>query len=239
MTSYVQAEFYTPANRGPGDLDYIVIHDMEYPEKSSAAEDCANYFAHPRLPDGRPNRASAHRCVDDNSQVICVLDKDVAFAAPRVNHNGLHIEHAGYAHQTREQWLDGFGLAMLGVSARVAAEWCRLYDIPAVYVDEAGLKRGDRGITTHRATTFAFNIVGGHTDPGDHFPMDVYVQMVRDLLAPPPQEDDMTPAQEAKLDKLAADVRDIKTQLWGDGATKKPARTIREVLGRLADKAKV
>ena len=238
--TFVQAEFYTPTIGRV--IDYIVVHDMEYPEKSSAAEDCANYFAHPRLPDGRPNRASAHYCVDADSIVQCVLDKDIAYAAPRVNHNGIHIEHAGYAHQTREQWLDGFSYSMLQRSARLTAQKCREKNVPAVYVNEDGLRRGDRGITDHATTTRAFNIYGGHTDPGPQFPMDVYIELVRAELTPtPPPEDEMTPEQEAKIDALAVAVAKVADDLTAlrrqvSMSSKKPERTMQEALGDVADK---
>lgn len=249
--TFVQAEFYIPT--GGRTIDYIVVHDMEYPEKSSAAEDCANYFAHPRLADGTPNRASAHYCIDADSIVQCVRDQDVAYAAPRVNHDGIHLEHAGYAHQTRDQWLDGFSYEMLKRSARLTATKCVQYAIPAVYVDEAGLQRGERGITDHGTSTRAFGIVGGHTDPGPSFPMDEYIRLVRAELAPPtPKEwDEMATKEEIKeamreviAEELGATVNRVHVLRVhaveaGATASKPPKRTMQKAIGALADDAGV
>lgn len=178
--TFVQAEFYTPTTGRT--IDLVVVHSMEYPERLTAAEDCAAYFAHPRLPDGRPNRASAHYCVDADSDVQCVRVHDIAYAAPRINHNGVHIEHAGYASQDRAAWLDGFGTAMLNRSAVIAADLCQEFDIPVEWVDEAGLRAGKRGITDHATSTRAFNIYGGHTDPGAGFPRDVYLDLINTII---------------------------------------------------------
>jgi len=70
----------------------VVIHDIEGPEKVTSAESCARYFA--TMDDGR--KASAHVCVDADSEVRCVPDEDTAFHAPGCNSDGLGIEHAGY-----------------------------------------------------------------------------------------------------------------------------------------------
>lgn len=180
---FVQARWYYPGRLGSR-IDLVVIHRMEYPNKSSAAEDCAAYFRDPRLPNGQVNKASAHYCVDNDSEVQCVKDSDTAFAAPRINHNGIHIEHAGYS--AASDWGTPYGQAMLNRSAVLAAGLCRRYQIPAVWVNEQGLREGKRGITDHATATRAFYIVGGHTDPGIYFPRYLYVQIVAALLTPPP-----------------------------------------------------
>lgn len=68
---------------------------MEAPEKGDTAENIANYF-HTTV-----KQASAHICVDNNSIVQCVLDNDIAWAAPGANSDGIHIEMAGYAKQKK------------------------------------------------------------------------------------------------------------------------------------------
>lgn len=170
MTEYVQARHFTPTSGRQ--IDLIVVHDMEAPEKPGTAERVAAWFAGATAP-----RASAHWCFDSDSAVRCVRDRDVAWHAPGANHNGLGYEHAGYARQTREEWLDPYGRAMLEVSARQARLDCRQYAIPVRFVDAAGLKRGERGITTHREVTEAFRR-STHWDPGPGFPMDHYLTLV-------------------------------------------------------------
>src|SRR3954454_6387676 len=81
-------------------FDLVVIHSMEAPEKGETAEDVGHFFEKPST------RASAHYCVDNNSIVQCVQERDVAWAAPGANHDGVQIEHAGYARQTLREWED-------------------------------------------------------------------------------------------------------------------------------------
>jgi hypothetical protein len=173
---FVQAKHYTPGpRRGP--IDLIVFHTMEYPEKSDSAEWCAKYFA------TADRRASAHYAVDVDSVVQCVQDSDIAWHAPGANHNGIGIEHAGYARQTRGEWLDSYSRRMLEMSASLVAGLVRKYGIPATFVDDEDLKRGGaRGITTHNCTSLAFEKGKGHFDPGPSWPSDVYLEMVNAAL---------------------------------------------------------
>ena len=176
---FVKARRFTPANRTK--IDLIVIHDMEYPERWDAAEQVAKFFA-------TTAEASAHHCIDCDSIVRCVLDKDVAWAAPGANHNGIHFEHAGYAKQRPADWGDDYSTAELKLSAMLAAEYCKKYSLPPEFVDEDGLKIGRRGITTHYEVSKAFK-KSTHTDPGVGFPMAHYLDMVRGNMAvEPPKE---------------------------------------------------
>jgi hypothetical protein len=52
---------------------------MEAPEGPQTAENIAAYFAK------TSTKASAHVCVDNDSEVRCVSDADTAWAAPRAN----------------------------------------------------------------------------------------------------------------------------------------------------------
>src|SRR5688572_29051390 len=98
----------------------VVIHSMEAPEKGETAENVARYFQNPRDKNGKPVKASAHLCVDSDSIVQCVLDNDVAYAAPGANSDGVHIELSGYAKQTRKEWLDAYGVLMFEKGANAA-----------------------------------------------------------------------------------------------------------------------
>jgi N-acetyl-anhydromuramyl-L-alanine amidase AmpD len=146
---------------------------MEAPESSTRAERCAKNFAREGA-----RKASCHYCVDSDSIVQCVKEDRIAWHCPGANRRGIGIEHAGYARQSREQWLDLFGQNMLGLSAKLAARICRRWGIPAVAVDIDGLKGGERGITTHAAVGKAFGKTK-HWDPGPSFPMDWYVDAVK------------------------------------------------------------
>jgi peptidoglycan hydrolase-like protein with peptidoglycan-binding domain len=172
--AFVQAARYTPANRGKGDIWWIVIHDMEAPEHPGTAENVGAWFAGPNHPE-----ASAHYNVDCDSIVQSVRDKDVAWHAKKGNRRGIGIEHAGYYHQTDAEWKDDYSIAMLRLSAALTASLCAQYDIPIRFVDEEGLRAGEKGITYHATITKAFKVRGGHIDPGKNFPIELYLDMVR------------------------------------------------------------
>lgn len=152
----------------------IVLHSMEYPESSTSAEWCAQFFAGKQ---GPAPRASAHFCIDDDSVVCCVPADRIAWHAPGANAFGIGIEHAGYARQSRAQWLDDYSLRMLSLSAQLTAWLCARFSIPVQFVVADHLARGGRGITTHAEVTKAFG-KSTHTDPGPFFPVGDYLRFV-------------------------------------------------------------
>jgi N-acetyl-anhydromuramyl-L-alanine amidase AmpD len=162
-------------------VQYIVLHSMESPEKGDTAESVANYFKNGA--GGRP--ASAHYCVDSNSIIQCVQLKDVAYACPSLNRNGVHIEIAGQAKQTRSEWLDTYSAAALKNVALLCAKLlCPKFDIPIVFCGPETLKMGRenhqvKGITTHGAGSKAFQ-PGGHWDPGPSFPMSELLDWIKE-----------------------------------------------------------
>jgi len=161
-------------------IDWIVLHCMASPETPQRAEQCARYMQtlsevdH----DGKPIKKSAHYYGDCDSFVQGVPDNRIAYHAPGCNERGIGIEHAGQAFQTREQWLDDFGIQMLSLSAQLTARLVAKWNVPIVYVDAAGLLAKQRGITVHAEVTKAFKR-STHTDPGEGFPIDWYLETVR------------------------------------------------------------
>jgi N-acetyl-anhydromuramyl-L-alanine amidase AmpD len=150
----------------------IVMHSMEAPEKGNTAENVARFFQNPG------NQVSAHLCVDSDSIVQCVFDNDVAFAAPGANRDGIQIELAGFARQTRAEWLDAFGVLMLNNAANAAAQYCLKYNIPVRHLTDAELKDGvSRGIVGHSQVSKVFK-KSSHTDPGTGFPWDHFLERV-------------------------------------------------------------
>jgi hypothetical protein len=124
----------------------------------------------------------SHNCVDADSIVQCVPDRDVAFAAPGANSNGIQIELSGFARQTAVDWGDAFSVATLARAAGLVARILRENKIACAYVDWATLKRGGaRGITTHDDVSRAWR-QSDHTDPGKGFPMTAFVEAVRALV---------------------------------------------------------
>lgn len=160
---------------GPQRKTWIVIHCMQWPERGNSAEWCGRFFAGL---EGKAPDASAHYAVDTDSIVECVPAERVAWHAPGANQQGVGIEHAGYARQSRAEWLDPYGRAMLDLSARLTAELCDHFGIPVECLDEDDLRGGLSGITTHEQVSLAFG-KSTHMDPGPHFPMGEYLAMVR------------------------------------------------------------
>jgi len=159
------------------DIKHIVIHTAEMAEKPTGAEALGAWVSGPSAP-----QASWHYAVDNNSIVQCLDDKYIAWHAPGANRSGIGIEHVGYAKQSAAEWTDDFSEEQLIRSAALTARLCKKWGIPVRFVDAEGLKRGDAGITTHDAVSHAFK-KSTHYDPGSHFPMDKYLQMVLDALA--------------------------------------------------------
>jgi N-acetyl-anhydromuramyl-L-alanine amidase AmpD len=183
----VKARHYRKGRIAPVRL--IVIHDMEAPESATTAENVARYFA------TTSTVASAHVNVDSDSAVRSVADADTAYAAPGANADGLQLEIAGYARQTREQWLDAFSRAALKQAAKVAAAWCKKYGIPAVRLTRAELRNGRKGITSHVDVSAVYR-KSDHHDPGPNFPWDHFLAEVKNELgvAPPVVDAAVAPA---------------------------------------------
>jgi N-acetyl-anhydromuramyl-L-alanine amidase AmpD len=183
MTDLIQARNYTPAHRDS--IRAICIHTMENQEKPGTARAVAKWFASPVAP-----QASAHACVDNAEVVLCVKPTSIAWAAPHLNRDGYHIEHAGYARQTASDWSDDYSAQMLRLSARHAAEIATAWGIAPHRLTLVEVADGkSRGFCGHADVTAAFKTIGGHTDPGTAFPWDLYMAMVveeMDKLAPEP-----------------------------------------------------
>lgn len=183
---FVQAKWFTEVGNPPRRPQVIVIHSMEAPEKGQTAENVAAYFA--RGCDGR--KASAHYCIDADSIVQCVQCKDVAYGAPNANRSGIHLEHAGYSNQTKAQWTDTYGRAMLDLSAQLCAKVLMpKFGIHAVRLTARDLRAiaagasQATGFCTHADVTAAFKTPGGHDDPGPGFPFDEYLAIVKGYLS--------------------------------------------------------
>lgn len=169
----VQARWFTPVDPSkPRKPRVIVIHDMEFAERGSAAEDVAHYFA------TTATKASAHICVDNNSIVQCVRDRDVAYAAPGCNSDGIQIELAGYGKQTEAQWLDFYGIGLLALASDAVAQYAIKYDIPLVHLTNAQLKAGKKGIIGHYQASAVYK-KSDHTDPGEGFPWSYLLESAR------------------------------------------------------------
>jgi len=111
---------------------------------------------------------SAHVVIDDEFLIRAVNDADTAYHARGVNAYSLGLEIVGFARWTRDEWLDH--PERLEEAARIHAGWCNAYAIPLVWSTRAGF---------HSHAGLPGN---DHTDPGDGFPWDAYVENVRSFL---------------------------------------------------------
>ena len=153
---------------------WVVLHTMETGENSSIAENIgAGWFTNPNA------QESAHYCVDDNSIVQCVNEGDYAWASgPTGNLNGIQIEMAGRASQSRADWLDDYSRAMLERTAALTADICKRHGIPVRVLTDEQVARGEAGITTHAALARVFRETD-HSDPGPDFPWDFFMERVQ------------------------------------------------------------
>ncbi len=173
---FIQAKNYTAVPPGRI-IELVVLHTMEASEKPGTARAVARWFAGANAP-----QSSAHYCLDSTEVVACVREKDVAWAAPGANRNGIHLEHAGFAAQSAVNWADAYSQALLDRSATLCAEICERYSIPPVRLSAADLIAKKRGICGHIEVTQAFK-KSTHTDPGKNFPWEKYLALVAAKLA--------------------------------------------------------
>ena len=155
----------------------VVIHTMEYPERPTGAEWCADYFAGPNAP-----MASPHYSVDNDSIVQSVREDSVAFTAggsnsSGTNDDGIHLEHAGYSAQGHDGWADPYSIQMLDLSARLSADIAVRRSIPIRRLTTAQLRAGEAGFIGHVDSSAVYG--GTHTDPGPTFPWEAYLALVR------------------------------------------------------------
>lgn len=202
---FLQARHYGNYNNLP--VDRVVIHYMGSSEKKDTAENVAQYFH--TMSDGRV--ASAHYCVDVDSIVQCVYEKNIAYHAPPNTHS-IGIEHAG-TEQTKEQWADAYSQTMLKLSAKLCADICKRHDIPIVKLTVDDLKAGKRGICGHVDVSNAFH-KSDHTDPGVAFPWVQYLGWVKQAMTG--QEDDL-PYTETQLKQIIRDVMNEPPQSFKEG----------------------
>jgi len=131
-----------------------------------------------------------------------VRPEHVAWCAPGANSTGYHLEHAGFARQTRADWLDAYSLAMLKISARHARKVCDRYSIPVRWLSHDDLAEtikqelqgytgldnggfcGHADVNTVWAHWQEYGLPppkekSTHTDPGNGYPTDVYIDLVQ------------------------------------------------------------
>lgn len=174
----------------------VVIHTSESGDTSHDA--LVALMARPgdrpyTKPDGTTGYygSSYHAVTDGKGGFTLMLGAEAGpFSAPPCNKDRWHICMPGRAAQTREDWLDPVSRQHIRAVARFVFDCARIDGFPTVRITPAQLAAGAKGYCGHRDVTYAFNIAGGHTDPGPNFPWDVLADDIS-RLAQPPTEDDM------------------------------------------------
>lgn len=168
------AKFHGDADNKP--IHRIVMHSTVGPTKAGSARGVAEYF---RRIVTRPS--SAHYVVDAAEVVQVVYDSVVAYHAPP-NTGSLGIEMCDYPSSiNRLRWFGKDHRALLRNAARLVAELCMAYDVPAVLLKADDLLAGHRGITTHAAVRDAWHETD-HWDPGS-WPARKFIRLVRREIA--------------------------------------------------------
>jgi len=158
-------------------VDELVIHCMQSKEKPGTARQVAIMWQ------GDEPKSSAHYALDKDEIISCVPEEFVAWAAPGANQEGIHVEFAGKAEQTYQEWFDPYSRDMLRKAIPLFVDICRRYNLPAKFVDADGLVHGERGITTHAEVSKAFK-KSSHWDPGPDFPLAWFIGRIRAELLP-------------------------------------------------------
>ena len=94
---------------------------------------------------------------------------------------GWHLELAGKAEWSRNQWLDH--KKTLRREALKAARHAKRFGVPVKMLNAADIHQGHKGFITHALCTQAFNTPGGHNDPGSGFPADQFMEMAKRFQA--------------------------------------------------------
>jgi hypothetical protein len=137
-------------------IGLIVIHCTQ----SHSARSSAQWFENTRA------QGSAHLVLDE-FECFRTLDSSVIpWGAKGANTRGFHIEIAGWAEWSRQDWMKHS--QALRRAAYKAAVHAVKFGIPIRLLTADQLRAGKKGIVTHALCTKAFG--GSHSDPGRNCP---------------------------------------------------------------------
>lgn len=156
-------------------VNRIVIHSTVSPCVAGGARGIARYFR------SASAGGSAHYVVDPIEEVQVVGDSKIAWHAPPNSHS-IGIELCDMPSKlSKRRWKDKEHAAMLRRAARLTAQLCLAYDVPAVKLDAGDLRAGRKGICGHTNVSAAWH-QSSHWDPGA-FPWKTFITMVRAEIA--------------------------------------------------------
>lgn len=156
-------------------INLVVVHITA---AGGSARDTANYSAK------RTDEVSAHYFVDNKEIIQGVRLKDVAFAAPGANNDGVQIEICqASVNLSRERWRAEM-LQATCLTAKILYHLFKRYQVPIIFRDHHDLAMtGDhhRGVTTHLEVNNTYH-KSTHTDPGPGFPMSDLISYAWNLV---------------------------------------------------------
>ena len=145
-------------------VKWIVLHDTE----GGTAESIARFFEH-------NSSGYTHLVVDDKECYRSLTNTAIPRGARGANTAGFHIEQCGFARWSLVIW-QKHRMTMERAAYKTALH-CKVFGIPPRFVKAAGLRAGDKGVTTHAECTKAFG--GDHADPGPFWPRFWFMARVR------------------------------------------------------------
>lgn len=153
--------------RDPSRIRVIVLHSTE----GGTAAGAASWFQN------EASGGSTQLVAGEDGLFRTVDDLRIPWGAQGANSDGLHIELAGFAKWSRDQWLSRD--RTLENAASAIGRWSKQYGIPLRYIEGAELADDvTRGVTTHVAVVKAYK-KGDHFDPGPGFPIDVLLERAK------------------------------------------------------------
>jgi N-acetylmuramoyl-L-alanine amidase len=165
------AVHHSPGTRPLSEITHIVVHSTE----GDTAAGGASWFANPA------SHGSAHLFLDERECYRTLDDALIPWGAPGTNRDGFHIEHAGHASWNQQTWMSHEQTLRRG--AFKAALHAKKFNIPLRWLSADDLRHGRKGFVTHATVTSVFPGNQGHTDPGPGFPLDHYMELVRQFTA--------------------------------------------------------
>lgn len=208
----------------PANVPLFAIHYYGGGTINKSVEELAPWLLDPR------SGASYTGIIDGAAKSARINDDDyIPWAAmPTGNKIARHWSLGGGA-RTRDQWLAN--MDQLTKLAKVLAHDHHEYgtELRHLTVDEVRRARDDwsiRGVCTHGDISAAFG-ESTHDDPGAEFPMDVFLQIARDIANgnnPPTTETEketdmaLSPEDRALLTETRDLARTIRDQITGPGS---------------------
>ncbi len=181
------------SNRNGTKVIWIGLHTSEGPDRPNV-NDAAG------LRDATWWEGSSHAICDNEALLDetsgCVDPAWGAWTLRDGNPRSVNIEQIGYAGRSRAEWLNDF-YPTIERAAQWVARMSKWFDIPITYIGIDGVRDSRAGVIQHNDYTQGTGD-GTHWDCGSGYPIDVLIDLARDIAggtpAPPPPlpvEDDM------------------------------------------------